>query len=398
VEPIPWGIERVGAPEVWAMGIEGKGVVVAGNDTGIYWEHEALRDRYRGWDGMQAVHDANWHDAVTGQPVPYDDFGHGTHTLGTAVGYGGEAERIGMAPRARWIGCKNMDATGFGTPASYIECFEFFLAPYPHGGDPMSDGDPTLAPDVINNSWTCPEYEGCDPYSLQEAVAAVRAAGIVDVFSAGNYGSGCGTVHFPPAIYDAALSVGAFGSGDTISRFSSRGPVTSDGSGRLKPDVAAPGESVRSCSRWGGYSLGRGTSSAAPHVAGQAALMLAANPRLRGQVDAVEAIIEDTAEPMTASVPCGGEAPGAVPNNTWGYGIVDALDAVHAALLWGQTTPTATATATSTVTPSPGWRTYLPMIWGSRQLTAHAQRDARLPAVASGSFHSMDGIWHRWEC
>jgi subtilisin family serine protease len=373
----PWGIERVGAPAVWDLGIRGEGVVVAGNDTGIFWEHEALKEAYRGWDGAQADHDRNWHDAVNGRAVPYDDHGHGTHTLGVAVGFGGEDELIGMAPESHWIGCKNMDQSGYGTPARYIECFEFFLAPYPHGGDPLADGDPALAPDVVNNSWTCPPEEGCDTDTLREAVEALRSAGIVPVFSAGNYGSGgCGTVHYPPAVYDAAFSVGAFGVGDVIASFSSRGPVVADSSGRLKPDVAAPGVSVRSSNSRGGYSNSGGTSSAAPHVAGQVALMISASSQLRGRVDDIEEIIIHTTESRVAPYPCGGEDPGVVPNNTWGHGIIDADYAVQAALVWPSPVPTATpsptatptstagpATPTPTATPTPGtiWSVYLPL-------------------------------------
>ncbi|MDH7485056.1 MAG: S8 family serine peptidase [Anaerolineae bacterium] len=383
-EAIPWGIVRVHAPEVWALGIRGEGVVVAGADTGVLWTHEALRASYRGWDGAQADHNFNWHDAVSDQPVPYDDHGHGTFTLGTVVGKAGD-EHIGMAPAARWIGCKNMDAMGYGTPARYIECFEFFLAPYPQGGDPMSDGDPALAPDVVNNSWACPPEEGCGVDTLQAAVEAVRAAGIAVVVSAGNYGPNCSTVQYPPAIYDAAFSIAAFDSGGRIAGFSSRGPVIADGSERLKPDVAAPGVGVRSASSDGGYSTGSGTSMAAPHVAGQVALMLAANAQLKGQVETVEEIIVQSAEARTATTPCGGELPGAVPNNTWGYGIINALAAVQAALAWATPTPTSTPTATvmptatatptatptatatptvtATATPLPGRRVYLPLLF-----------------------------------
>jgi len=97
-----------------------------------------------------------------------------------------------MAPEAKWIGCRNMNE-GVGTPASYIECFEFFLAPYAAGGNP-SAGDPAKAPHVINNSWECTPGEGCGPDALRMAVESARAAGILVVASAGNSGSGCGTV------------------------------------------------------------------------------------------------------------------------------------------------------------------------------------------------------------
>ena len=70
--------------------------------------------------------------------------------MGTMVG-ATATRNLGMAPGARWIGCRNMEQ-GWGTPATYAECYEWFIAPYPAGGDPFSDGDPSKAPHVINNS------------------------------------------------------------------------------------------------------------------------------------------------------------------------------------------------------------------------------------------------------
>ena len=116
--------------------------------------------------------------------------------------------QIGMAPGARWIGCRNMDQ-GNGTPANYLECMEFFLAPYPLNGTP-AQGDPDKAPDITTNSWGCPASEGCAPGTLQQAVEAQRAAGIMMVVAAGNAGPSCSTVDDTPGIYDAVYSVGAF--------------------------------------------------------------------------------------------------------------------------------------------------------------------------------------------
>ena len=103
--------------------------------------------------------------------------------------------QIGMAPGAKWIGCRNMDA-GNGTPARHIECMEFFLAPYPINCTP-AQGDPTKAPDITINSWGCPPSEGCSANTLQAAVEAQAAAGIMMVVAAGNSGSGCSTVSDP---------------------------------------------------------------------------------------------------------------------------------------------------------------------------------------------------------
>ena len=118
--------------------------------------------------------------------------GHGTHTIGTAIGDDHGANQIGMAPQAQFIGCRNMNV-GVGSPATYTECFEWFLAPYPVGGDP-SQGDPDKAPDITTNSWTCPSSEGCSPTTLQAGVEAQRAAGIEMVVAAGNSGPSCSTV------------------------------------------------------------------------------------------------------------------------------------------------------------------------------------------------------------
>jgi serine protease AprX len=337
---IEWGVLNVNADDVWTLGYTGTGIVIAGQDTGYDWDHPALKNQYRGWDGSSADHDYNWHDAIhtnshgynpcgANSPEPCDDDSHGTHTMGTMVGDDGGSNQIGVAPGAQWIGCRNMD-NGYGTPATYIECFEFFLAPYPISGDPLMDGDPAKAPHVINNSWTCPPSEGCDWTSLQTTVENVRAAGIVVVASAGNSGSTCSTVADPLAIYDAAFSVGATDSSDNIASFSSRGPVTVDGSGRRKPDVSAPGVSVRSSVPGGGYGWKSGTSMAGPHVVGTVALLWSAVPCLIGNVDATEWIIAHAARPRTTTQTCGGDGPGDVPNNVYGWGIVDALAAVKA--------------------------------------------------------------------
>lgn len=324
---VEWGVQQIGAPTLWAEGFTGQGVVVAGQDTGYDWDHPALLAHYRGWNGIAADHDYNWHDAIhvangscpADSSEPCDDHGHGTHTMGTMVGDDGGTNQIGVAPGARWIGCRNMNQ-GNGTPTTYSECFQFFLAPTEVGG---ANPDPDRAPDVINNSWACPPSEGCvDPDVLLTVVENTRAAGIAVVVSAGNSGSGCGSVSDPPAIYDAAFSIGATNSSDEIAGFSSRGPVTVDGSNRHKPDVAAPGVSVRSSIPGGGYTNFSGTSMAGPHVVGQVALLLSAQPALAGDVDRIEECIRATALPQTSNQACGGIPPGEVPNDVYGYGRV----------------------------------------------------------------------------
>jgi serine protease AprX len=345
---IEWNISKVNAPEVWALGYRGQGITIGGQDTGYDWEHPALKEQYRGWDGSVVDHNYNWHDAIhdsSGNPCgndaaePCDDHagGHGTHTMGIMVGEDpSHTNQIGMAPGAKWIGCRNMDQ-GVGSPATYAECYQWFIAP-----TDLNDlnPNPAKAPDVINNSWSCPESEGCtDPQVLLSVVEAVRAAGILTVHSAGNRGPSCGSVNTPAAIYDASFTVGNTTSGDQVAASSSRGPVMIDGSGRIKPDVSAPGTSIRSSVPGGGYSILSGTSMAGPHVAGLAALLFSAQPDLIGQVDRVEHLITSTAVPInTFDAPCGGIPGTASPNNFSGWGRIDALAAFQGQSLWPEKT------------------------------------------------------------
>ena len=190
--------------------------------------------------------------------------------MGTAVGDDGAGNQIGVAPGAKWIACRNMDE-GVGRPSTYIECLQFFLAPTDLNG---ANPDPAKRPNAIGNSYVCPPEEGCSVESLQAAVDNVRAAGILHpAVSAGNEGKGCSTVAFPPATYDSSTSVGATDTNDRIADFSSRGPVTADGSGRLKPDLVAPGVDVRS-STISGYGFASEMSMAVPHVAAAVLLLL----------------------------------------------------------------------------------------------------------------------------
>ena len=350
---VTWGNRMIRSPEIWDIGIEGKGVTMAGQDTGYEWDHPAIRHAYRGIDTLtgNVNHNYNWHDAIhmisplSGDSIvdpsnnacgldsafPCDDHNHGTHTMGTMVGRF-EKDRIGVAPEAKWIGCRNMER-GNGAPSTYLECFNWFLAPTDLNNE---NPDPSKSPHVINNSWFCSESEGClndDLTVFEDVVNNLKAAGVVVVVSAGNSGrGGCHTINAQPAIYENSFSVGATNSRDTIASFSSRGTVMVDGSNRLKPQISAPGVSVQSSIRGGRLASFSGTSMAGPHVAGVVALMISANPEIAGQVDLIEEIIEQSAIPKTDTMNCGGMSGMEVPNPIYGYGRIDAFNAVMMAM------------------------------------------------------------------
>ena len=298
---VEWNIAHVGADQVWnALGIAGAGVVVANVDSGVDWQHPALHTCYRGYapGGGPVNHAPHWHCSTDeGFIYPNDNNGHGTHTMGTIVGLDG----IGMAPEAKWIAVKAFNQAGIGYDAWLHDAFQWLLAP---------DGDPALAPDVVNNSWGNANggYE-----VFRDDVRALRAAGIVPVFSAGNRGRyGSGTIG-SPASYPESLAVGATDPDDVVTSFSSRGPSPWG----IKPDVAAPGVHVRSSTPGGGYAEYQGTSMAAPHVTGLAALLRQAQPTL--SVTAPLYAITSTARSLGSPIP----------NNDTGWGRIDAYDAIR---------------------------------------------------------------------
>jgi subtilisin family serine protease len=312
-----WNIRELKADQVWeAANVQGAGITIGTSDSGVDGAHPALANGFRGGDD-------SWYDPWNGTTRPTDVAGHGTHTLGSALGRGG----IGVAPDAAWIGCVNL-ARNMGSPSHYLDCLQFMLAPFPRGADPFRDGRPERAAHVLTNSWGCPELEGCDGRVLHPAVNALTAAGIFVVAAAGNTGSSCRTITDEPATVPAAFTVGAVARGGTVASFSSRGPVA----GAVKPDAVAPGQDIVSAVPGGGYAAESGTSMATPHVAGVVALMWAANPRLIGDTARTADILRSTATgarlpPSTGT--CGDE------RNVRGAGEVDALAAVTAARAMG---------------------------------------------------------------
>jgi serine protease AprX len=339
VAAIAWGVDKIKAPLVWAEGHTGAGVVIAGEDTGYRWDHAALKSQYRGWNGSTADHNYNWHDAIhtansscpANSPQPCDDHGHGTHTAGTFAGDDHSTHQIGVAPGAKWIGCRNMNA-GNGTPATYIECMQWMLAPTDLQN---KNPDPDKAPDIVSNSWGCTDGEGCTVGTeIKAAVNNLVRGGILFVAAAANDGPNCSTITDPPAIYQLSFTIGATDSSDRLAGFSSRGPVANVKG--VKPDVSAPGVNVYSAFPPNTYTTMSGTSMATPHVAGAAALLMSAVPSLKGDPAAVERLFRKTAQRDGVTNPvnqtCGGTSPTQWPNNMIGHGRIDVYAAYKRAI------------------------------------------------------------------
>lgn len=325
IDKTPWNLMNIHADRVWKeLGITGKGIVIGQTDSGVDGSHPELADSYRGI--IDDDDDYNWYDPWFNTNQPTDNGFHGTHTLGSILG-----NHVGVAPDASWIGCVNL-ARNLGNTADYLECMQFVLAPYPQKGNAFIDGKPSLGANIINNSWGCPAEEGCDPYTFLPAVRALRIAGVFMVVSAGNSGMvGCGSVDAPMAIYDEVYSVGSINKENQLSSFSSLGPVTVDGSQRIKPNIVAPGEDILSSYPGNSYEISSGTSMAGPHVAGVVALMWSAAPGLVGNIEKTEEIINISARPYEGYIhEC--IINHQVPNNASGYGIVDAYQAVKLAI------------------------------------------------------------------
>ena len=337
-----WGVQKIGADQVWAEGITGSGIVVGSIDTGVDFSHPALVGNYRGnnHDGTFS-HDFNWWDPSSSCPgEPCDNVGHGTHTMGTIAGGDGPGPftpDTGVAPGAEWMTAKGCEDFGC-TSESLLSSGQFILAPTDLAGN---NPDPSLAPDVVSNSWGSDDPN--DTFYLA-TVQAWRAAGIIPVFAAGNAGDfGCGTAG-TPGNFSEVISLGATDINDQIASFSSRGPSPT---GKVSPNVSAPGVNVVSSVPGGGYEAFSGTSMATPHAAGTIALMLSAKADLRGDFDGVLNALDATAIDRPDDS-CGTPDPSDNdPNYVYGDGRIDAKAAVDLVKTGGILSGTVTDAGTS---------------------------------------------------
>ena len=321
------GVNAVRAPEVWAYGYDGTGVLVSTLDTGVEGSHPALASRWRGVADPRYAGHPEWafFDPVTSWTFPQDSGSHGTHTMGSVCG-GAPGDQVGVAPGAQWIHAAVIDRASLTqTCTDAVLAYQWLIDP---------DGNPSTVwdvPDVCSNSWGIATSHSIPPWSspcdssFWSYLDACEAAGTVILFSAGNEGSAANTLRRPAdrATDDyRTCSVGGINANSppnwTVYNSSSRGPTycSPDGSAAIKPEVTAPAVSVRSSTPGSNYGTKTGTSMASPHVNGVVALMRQACPDLTP--DEIKQILYDTAEDLG---PVGKD-------NDFGYGLVDAYEAV----------------------------------------------------------------------
>jgi subtilisin family serine protease len=300
-------LQLLKVPSLWRLGLTGAGRLICSFDTGVDQVHPALA---RKWRGNHATLSSTWLSTVNPGPVPWDKSGHGTHTMGIMVGSEG-GDTIGVAPGAEWIAAGVIDQgkTLSATISDILLAFQWALNP---DGDPATTDD---VPDVVLNSWGVPGgmFGPCDQ-TFWAAIDNVEAAGVVTIFSAGNEGPDAMTIRNPANRASSptnSFAVGAVDDLKQIASFSSRGPVICN-SASIKPEVVAPGVSIRSSAKGGGYSSMSGTSMAAPFIAGMVALCRQYNPD--ATTEQIKWALIQSAEDLGLA----GE------DNSYGFGLVDA--------------------------------------------------------------------------
>jgi len=323
---VPAGLRAIQADRVWSeLGINGQGALIGGLDTGVDGTHPAVAARWRGNNGHPWQE--CWLDVLgTQTQYPNDTSGHGSHTMGTMTGLGADTQdTVGVAWGATWIAANAIGQSAQGDfDTDIITCFQWFTDP---DGDPGTIDD---VPDVVQNSWGVREqmdstYVDCFDLWWQ-VIDNCEAAGVVVIFSAGNEGPDPASLRSPSDRATTPVNILSVGAVDAtnyewpypIEDFSSRGPTLCPVAPELliKPEIAAPGDSVYSSTRNGMYGFNSGTSMAGPHVSGVVALMRSAHPDL--DVDTIKQILLDTARDEGA--------PGE--DNDYGWGFLDAYEAV----------------------------------------------------------------------
>lgn len=304
-----WGVDRIGAPSAWDRGATGDGLVYGSIDTGVDWDHKALKDRYRGAADGSVDHNYNWMDFDRSSSEPTDADGHGTHTTGNVVGYAKDEDiHLGVARDSKFIATRALGQNTDGL----IRALQFMQAPTKLDG---SAARPDLAPDVVGMSWRAGSAREA---LFQDAIRNLELAGIEPVVAAGNSGPGGFTVTAPGSLPES-ITIGAIDSTGEVADFSSRGPNVFPGSSALKPDFMAPGVETASTYPGDKYARLSGTSMAQPHAAGAILSILSKYPDLSH--DELLAVLRDGA--------IDGGAPG--PDDIYGNGEINLPRSLDAA-------------------------------------------------------------------
>jgi serine protease AprX len=323
--PVAANVSRINAPALWQLGFQGQGIVVASMDTGVDMTHADLAARWRGGTN-------SWYDPYGQHSTPADLYGHGTWTMGVMLASDASGTSLGVAPQAQWIAAKIFNDAGRATTSAIHLAYQWLLNP---------DGNPSTpdAPNVVNNSWTFSNVNGCD-LTFEPDLQSLTAAGIVSVFAAGNYGPN-GSTSVSPSNNPDAFAVGGVDSTDANDPESSRGPTNCATPTRTFPDVVAPDVSITTTDLANSYTTATGTSFAAPEVTAGLALLLNAFPTLTPA--------QQRTALTSSAVDLG--APG--PDNVFGSGRIDLLAAYNLVASGALPTPTPTPVPTSTPTPAP---------------------------------------------
>ncbi len=326
-------ILKVNADKVWELGYTGKDIVVSIIDAGVNYNHLDLADHL--WDGGEAF-PHHGYDVRNDDNDPMDDMGHGTHCAGTVAGDGSAGSQTGVAPDAQIMCIKSVNADGTGGAVKLAEGMEWSVE---HGCDIISMSMGLVHPSVTEREL------------FRRTCVSILDAGVSSFICAGNEGFALNQYPIPqnvripgscpppyldpdqmanPGELSSAIVVGSVDDNDQASFFTANGPCTwqdteygdyayNPGIGLIRPDVCAPGESVKSLDYLSnsGYKSMTGTSQATPCVAGIAALMLSKNPEL-SPADICR-ILEETSVKLTPTK-----------SNLTGCGRVDALAAVNA--------------------------------------------------------------------
>ncbi len=312
---VPWNLTVINADKAQKAGFDGEGVVVGIIDSGVDYNHPAIKSAWRGNVPGDEIY--SWKDySGAGSKLPEDERGHGTHVAGTILGVEASGRVLGVAPKAKWIAVRAVNEDGEMDLKTLTAAGQWMLAPTDKNGVPH----PEKKPNIINNSWAGNSSDGF----FRDILQAWRAADILPVFSAGNVSAhnkgGEGSIG-TPASYTEAFAVGALRQDMKIAKFSLRGPgPVRYSNNEIKPDVSAPGVNIRSAMPGGGYTLMDGTSMASPHVAGIAALLYQAKAGIKP--DEVENVISESCRELVDE-----EYPTS-PNMGYGAGIVNAYKAV----------------------------------------------------------------------